>query len=422
MMNQSSKGINFYAYFEEHSGLSESARLNIRAIKGVQVPVRVFNYSIDNKPLKNSKYLPSRYFNEESVFAVNLIHINLNFIEDFIVNVDTDIFKNKYNIAYWAWEFSETPQEILPFLDFFDEIWMPSYFCVNAFSKVSKIPILKFSHPIIPRNIEITKNELKLPENKFIILTIFDSISSLERKNPFAVIDAFEKAFGKDNEEVILVVKTANFDKFELQFKKFNDRISTFKNILLINEFIDEKELFGLIKHCDAFLSLHRSEGFGLTMAEAMAYEKPVIATGFSGNLDFMNTNNSFLVDYELIKTEKDYGLTKKGFTFANPDTNHAAALLKKVFTNSKIRIEKAKNAKRDIELFFSSNAIGNQMKDRISLIYNSINSGTNENNSKIEIQVLKQKNSVLDERVNYLENTIYNKLRKKIKSLKKKR
>lgn len=414
-------GINYHGFFKDISGIAEASRLNALALQSAGVSISFHNYYAERRGIRKDEELHE--FNTlETNYNINLFQINLNALTNFFEVNSNDILKDKYNIAYWAWEFKEIPDEILPFLAIFDEIWVPSNFCVEAFANVAAIPVIRFLHPIHSSvTNEFSKEALGIPNDSFNFLTIFDSISTTERKNPFGAIEAFQKAFPSDNSAVKLIIKTFNLERNEALMKQLNESISKFENIILINENYDKSKMESLLQNCDALISLHRSEGFGLTMAEAMSYGKPVVGTGYSGNIDYMNINNSFLVPYDFTELKDDCGILKKGYVMAEPDVNQAAELLKSIVSNTDNATKIGLRAQKDIQTNLSIHAIGSQMKIRLDVIAKHfIGSAESKENNEYKNALLE--NSVLKERVKYLENTIYAKIRKKINKFFKKK
>lgn len=197
------------------------------------------------------------------------------------------------------------------------------------------------------------------------------------------------------------------------------EKINNDTSIVLIEEILDREHLYSLMNCCDCFVSLHCSEGFGLTMAEAMYLEKPVIATAYSSNLEFMNNTNSFLVNYSLVKKSENFGYGGDQDYWARADTQHAAQLMKEVFNNREKANKIANQAKLDTRTFLSPQVIGSKIKDRIDLIYNEII--PNQSNIENKVALLEFENRLLEQKVNTLKNYLPIKIKVAFKNLKNK-
>ena len=200
--------------------------------------------------------------------------------------------------------------------------------------------------------------------------------SYVERKNPWAVIDAFKNAKEKNSRiKSKLVLKVHGQGNNQL-LSKLKARLDQFvDDIIVIDHLLDDNEVKNLIRCSDCFISLHRSEGYGRGMAEAMALAKPVIATAYSGNLDFMNENNSLLVDYKLIPVKQGEYPHGNGQVWADPDIGMASSLMEKLMNDPEIGRKIGKRARVDILKDFSYLATGIRMIDRISEIRRSLES-----------------------------------------------
>ncbi|MBF1991280.1 glycosyltransferase [Fischerella thermalis] len=357
-------GVNISGYVNSEFGLGEGVRGTIRAVEAAGIPFVINNCTFNTMHRKmDSSYTD---FSDENPYRINIIQVNVDMINTFISSTSPEYFKDKYNIGFWAWELPEFPKEWLSAFNLFHEIWTPSAYCVDAIAPVSPIPVLKVMHSISLARPSISKQSLGLPNNKFIFLFTFDFCSVFERKNPAAVIEAFKQAFGKDNEYVLLVIKFSNANYFPVELQKLLDLIEGFTNIKLIDNYLLKDELNALIYHCDCYISLHRAEGFGLTMAEAMFYGKPVIATAYSGNTEYMNINNSFLVKYSLVKLTEDHGPYKKGNVWAEPDIDHAAYLMQYVFNNYEEAKQLGIKGAKSINAMLNPKVIGEKIKSRL--------------------------------------------------------
>lgn len=403
--------INYHGYFEGNFGIAEATRLNALALEKSGVAVNIINYSPD---------MHQRITENIPEADVNIFHININSILDFFTfNQDINLI-GKYNIIYWAWEFPEITKESFQILNSFDELWVPSNFCVNIFTNYTSIPVLRIPHPIdiLENSKDFKKEDYQIPDKARIHLTIFDALSSPKRKNPQATIESFLKIHDNDNNN-ILIVKTHHLEKSQ-ESQKIIENYKDISNIIIISEHFSKSKLHSLIQQCDVLISLHGSEGFGLTIAEAMAYGKIVIGTGYSGNLDFMNINNSFLVKYDFTTIPNIVNLSNDDLTIAKPDIEDATKKILFIKENFD-RLDKLKSrAKEEIETNFSLDRIGSILKKRLEYItsLDTQNKKASQNSQNIyHISEIKD----LQKRINYLEKTIYNKARKKINSFIKK-
>lgn len=400
--------INYHGFFDGNFGIAEATRLNVLALKKAGIKVNRINYSSETfeKTEDNSS--------AKTETSINIFHININFINDFFSRNQHLDLKNHYNIIYWAWEFPEVPDKVIEILNNFDELWVPSDFCVNIFTKYTGIPVVRFSHPI--QKLEdlkgFDKAQYDIPQDSKIYLTIFDSLSTTIRKNPEATLEAFKTVF-KDDKESFLVVKTHNLERSK-DAQKALEKYNKIPNIIIINEHFSKEKLHSLLQKSDVLISLHGSEGFGLTMAEAMAYGKVVIGTGYSGNLDFMNVNNSFLVQYDFIKTSNTKGLIDEGLTLAKPRLNDAVDKLEYIKSNFLTLNNLKENAKHEIATNFSLESIGKLFKIRLNFIndfYKEENKSSKDVNNVFYLSEIEK----LNKRVKYLEKNFYNKARKKV-------
>jgi glycosyltransferase involved in cell wall biosynthesis len=260
-----------------------------------------------------------------------------------------------YNIGLWFWELGEAPRAWHQIRHWVDEIWVQSDFALQAFKKVSphtyKIPFALD----VKVNKKLSRKSFNLPLKPFIFLFTFDYLSFCDRKNPAAIVRSFKKAFG-DRHDVYLFIKTTHAKSHPEKERQLKKLIGPSPNIELRDEFLSDVEQGSLMNLCDAYVSLHRSEGLGLGMAEAMALGKPVVATNYSGNLEFMNDKNSLLVRYTKTNLKDDSYLHAKNQAWAEPDVSHAAQFMKKIKDDKAFRDSIAKQASRDMKRFTLKN------------------------------------------------------------------
>jgi len=270
-------------------------------------------------------------------------------------------------IAIWYWELEEVPEHLAKLMTWPDEVWAPTRFIAETFRKYLKVPVVTMLPgvelpPFAPRPREF----FGLSPERFVFLFTFDMFSTTGRKNPYGLIDAFRKAFAPD-EPVDLVIKVSRGEKLPEEFEKLKARCIE-AGVQLRNEVLPRGDLLALMNACDCYVSLHRSEGLGLGMAETMLMGKPVIATGYSGNLDFMNDGNSYLVRYERKASEVDHPPYPKGSVWADPDLDHAAELMRYVVEHREEAAAKGVRAKADLERDLSPAAYAERLKARLGM------------------------------------------------------
>ncbi len=216
--------------------------------------------------------------------------------------------------------------------DYYDEIWVPSDFTREAIAAVSPIPVRKITYPFYLNETEATPDRKRfgLTNDDYVFLFNFDFLSTTHRKNPGAVIEAFRRAFRPDD-SAVLVIKSINWEH-DRAGRELLERQSEGLRVVFLEAHQPGAEVMALFASADCYASLHRSEGLGLGMVQAMYLGKPVIATGYSGNLEFMNSENSLLVNYEMTELEEDSGPYERGTRWAAPDVDHAAMLMRWVY------------------------------------------------------------------------------------------
>jgi len=360
-------GVNVLGYIDAESGVGEAARTIIKALKTTKIPFALNNETSSPSLRKNNEF--SSLFINKNPYLINIICIYGDTFKEVVKQKGQNYLKNKYNIAYWAWELSTFPKNWIEHLSLVDEIWVPSNFVKNTIAKHFKKPIIVVPHAIKVKNSQFNRNYFSFSQNSFIFLFVFDFYSCFERKNPLAIIKAFKKAFNK-NKNVELVIKCSNGEIDNENLEKLNQQAKNWP-IKIINKYLTREEINGLLGLCNAYISLHRSEGFGLTIAEAMALGKPVIATNYSGNVDFMNKQICFPINYTLKTIEKDYGPYKKGNIWAKPDIEEAVKQMRFIFKNKKKALKKGQQAKEYILKNFSPKEIAKKIEKRLNEIKN---------------------------------------------------
>ncbi len=357
-------GINVAGYITSESGVGAAVRADIRAIKEAGIPFSMTNL-ISPSRQKDTTFTD---FTDDNPYGFNLIHVNADAVATFQNTNSTEYFLNRYNIGFWYWELSTFPDIWSDSFKCFNEVWVASDFCLDSISRVSPVPVVKIPPSVVVNEIkDVDRAYFDLNEKSFIFFFMFDFLSFFERKNPLAIVRAFKLAFGSDS-GALLVVKCSNSNSNKRARDQFLKEAEGL-NIKFVDKYFDKDELNALISLSDCYVSLHRSEGFGLPIAEAMYMGKPVIATGYSGNMEFMNVNNSFPVKYSLVKIDDDYGPYKKGNVWAEPDVEHAAELMRSVYEDTGLVKRVGQRAANDIRTGLSPEVTGKLIKSRLSEI-----------------------------------------------------
>ena len=266
-----------------------------------------------------------------------VLHVNAPMLPLALLRLPNAITRNRPIIGYWAWEMPEVPPEWRPALACVSEIWVPSRFTAAALE-----PLLPGRVRVVPPPLAVVppvasaldRTAFGLPADAVVVLVSFNLASSFARKNPFAAIAAFREAFG-DRQDRILLLKVSHPDHAPADFA-WLEQMARAPNIRLETKVLPPGDRHALTACADIVLSLHRGEGFGLVLAEAMLFGKPVIATGWSGNTDFMDRSNAALVGYRLVPARDDRSVYRG--LWAEPDVAEAAALLRRLADDSRQR------------------------------------------------------------------------------------
>jgi SAM-dependent methyltransferase len=298
-------------------------------------------------------------------FPVNLICVNADMLPTFAEKAGPGFFFDRYTIGLWWWETSEFPERFFRAFEPVDEVWVGSHFVADAISAVSPVPVVKMTMPVSMPQIEaFDRGDLGLPEG-FVFLFVFDYHSVFARKNPLGLVEAFGQAF-PEGSGASLVLKSINSEHHPGEHGRLIEAAKGHRDIHIIDRYVTAAEKNAMFAGCDCYVSLHRSEGFGNTLAEAMSLGKPVIATGYSGNMEFMTAQNSYPVDYTLAPIGDDAGPYPATGEWAEPDVGHAARLMRHVFENQGEAGERGLRAAEDLRRNHSAEAVGRVMAERI--------------------------------------------------------
>ena len=378
-------GIIIYGFLNSEFGLGALALYNLQAIKAAGIPFTVNNIK---KHMGAPGYVPAGQGMLSNNYAVNLICINADGLRYFMRTRLTRATRGRYNIASIVWELSRFPAQWRKSLQLCDEIWVPSSFCREALAGVTTVPVVKtFSMQLDMQGVRADRKRFGLNEDTCAFLFIFDFHSYFQRKNPLGLIKAFKQAFGPAD-RATLILKYMNQPGYPYFVKDIRKAIGGYNNIKILDERLAKADVYTLMASCDCYTSLHRSEGLGLTMAEAMYLDKPVIATGYSGNMDFMSADNSYPVDYKLVDVPpNDYPPFEKGYVWADPDIDQTAELMRHVSRERQQAREKGLKAGREIRSLLDVKSEGQRIRRRLADIYARLEPGAGTASSTADLQ-----------------------------------
>lgn len=361
------KGVNLIGNIKGDSGLGQSCRLLAHALKQSKFPVCIVEHSISSS-LSMSDTTYDGCLEKKNKYGVNIFHINPHEFAPAFLQLGKGVWDYHYNIAYWLWEMEDFPDEWMDCINLLDEIWTPAEYISKSIRKKTDKPIVTVPyHVTATTSAEFDRGYFGLPENRFLFLMMFDCGSMIERKNPRAVIEAFKKAFEPEKQDVGLVIKINGGSSEDME--QIESYAAGYNNLYLINKIYSKLEINSLIKCADAVVSLHRAEGFGLVMAEAMMNGVPCIATNWSANTEFMSSDVACMVDYELVTLDHDIGPYKCGNRWAEPDVEQAAQYMRNLYDNPEYRSDLAKRALQSMEEVLSLERVVSIINDRMCII-----------------------------------------------------
>jgi glycosyltransferase involved in cell wall biosynthesis len=364
-------GLNIVGFLSAELGIGESARCMVRAADAARIPATAVPLKLPCKArMADNSFSP--FFQDKNPHAVNVFHLDAPGSADIDAHHGSAFRTGKYNVGYWAWELPEFPDAWVPYFEFMNEIWCPSDFVRAAIADKSPLPVVTMPHAIsFQRPVESTvqlRARLGLPADKFLFLFLYDLNSYSERKNPRATLAAFRES-GLAAQGASIVIKVHGATGNETDLAALQSAMVDFPGAILLDQALSRSDLYALEATCDCFVSLHRSEGFGLAIAECMYLGKPVIATDWSATAEYLNADNGCPVRAKLITLERSHGPYSKGQIWADPDIAHAAEWMRRLHADRALAARLGEAARATIEERFSPEAIGARYRRRLEAI-----------------------------------------------------
>jgi glycosyltransferase involved in cell wall biosynthesis len=357
-------GANVLGYFSYPSGVQVATQACWAGLRAAEVVTAGRDVPVALPP-----HVEQLYWDTE-VYPVSIINTGAgNAIDDLYYRAALAPRPGVYRIAYWLWELEVFPLAAIARAGLIDEVWAPSQFVADAVRAVwPDKPIHTIPYGITPpMAVPLPRSRFGLRADACVFLFMFDLGSVMERKNPLGLIRAFRHAF-TPTEAVQLALKVGHRQYYPHDWAQLQTAIGD-ANIVLIDEHLSRADTEGLLATCDAYVSLHRSEGFGLSPAEAALLGKPVIATDYSSTRDFLSADWALLVDYERVRLPTAVGPYPAGSVWAEPNVMQAAAHLRWVADHRAAARALGARAADAVKQILSPHTAGQRMRARIAAI-----------------------------------------------------
>lgn len=360
-------GVNLYSPVGIVSGLGTAARGYLAAIRAANIPVSVIplremfvhHQSVGNAEPQQSPRHPVAVVLATPDATARFLHFHAR-----------GFSRARYKIGIWIWELPALRDEWWNEFQVFDEIWVPTIFCQRAVRAMTTKPVVLIPLVVFPpKESPTTRREaFGIGAEEFVFLYMFDASSFVARKNPHCLVDAFEAAFPGD-QRVRLVLKVSNATVDPALSDYLNALTQREQRVSVLRQTMSTHEVEALIGACDCYVSPHRTEGFGLTVAEAMAQGVPVIATDYGGTADFVSEAVGFPLRYRLTELEQDQGPYMKGAIWADPSRTHLRDLMRHVAANPGEAGARGQAARALILGEYSAEAVGRRIARRLTEI-----------------------------------------------------
>lgn len=355
-------------YLEAEMGMGQAGRAALSSWAAAKVPVKGYNVTV-NVPACQGDRSATRLLSSSPEAAIHLYVVNADQLAIVGKKVSSLARPPAWRINMPFWELSHFPAAWIPHYQGFDEVWAASRFIQASLQSSLSLPVFWMPPAVRIEAFEpVERTHFGLPADAFLFLFNFDFSSYATRKNPLGAITAYRKAFRQGIPPIptALAIKTMGYDPDGSQRQKLEDMTAQEADIIIINQEMTYGETLSLVNCCDCYVSLHRSEGFGYTLAEAMVLCKPVIATDYGGSKDFIAQDTALPVQYRLRPLQEGEYPFWEGQKWAEPDLDHAAWLMRRVLEDEPMTKTIAAAGKNKILTDYSPVVVGQRFSERL--------------------------------------------------------
>lgn len=352
-------------YFTAELGVGEAGRLLVRGLEAAGIPL--ITETLVGTGNRRAVRFPERRGHPETSRMI-VVCDNADGVQRFAATRPPDFLQSRYVVGLWFWEVDVFPPMMHGGFDVVDEVWAASDHVQRVLASAGRRPVHRISLPLTVREpVTLLSREAYGLPSGFLFLFSFDYTSVLARKNPEGVISAFRMAFPRGDEHAALLIKSINGRRFPAQVRRLRGCAAGDPRIVFMDRYLSREDSLRLTATADAYVSLHRAEGLGLTLAEAMSLGRPVIATGYSGNLDFMDDRNSLLVGFTRVPVPPEALPYPPEARWAEPDLAQAARHMQRLARDERLAADVGARARQSLDMSYSDEACAPLLRHRLA-------------------------------------------------------